>query len=107
MIRAGSLRHSIQIMTYTSITNDYGEVIKTPVVKNTTRASVSPITGKETFNDGLVNSVSHKITISGKIDVQPEDEIIFDNRTFDIEYILDYNELGREKLILAIEKMDR
>ncbi len=107
MIRAGSLKHRIYIMTNKELLNEYGEVINKWKVSNSTRASIAPYTGNETFSSSVKNTVSHKIIINGKIKITPDNQIVFNNRVFKIIYILNWNETNTEKLILAIEKIEK
>lgn len=106
MLRAGSLNKKIQIMKIEYTTNAYGERSKAYIERTSTRASVSPYTGNESFSDGISNTISHKITVNGRIVVSPTDIIIYDGRTFNIEYIMNWGEANREKMILAVEKIE-
>ena len=107
MVRAGALKHIIKVERLTSSgDNDYGESLETYQTLVTTRASINPISGNETFLSGLKNNVSHKIEVrvNPSFDYTPEDRIEFNGRYFDIIYILNWQERGSNLTLLAIEK---
>lgn len=106
MIRAGSLRHKISIQKNTPTTNEFGERVSSFTEVVSTRALISPFTGNESFAKNVKNTVSHKIVVRGQIEVSPENQIVYNNRIFEIQYVLNWNEGSREKMILAIEKFE-
>jgi len=87
--------------------NEYGEINKEYIDQFNTRASIKPIVGNETFLAGLKNTVSHKIELRDREDftLTPEDRLVYNNRVFDIQYILNWGEMNIGLTVLAVEKL--
>lgn len=103
-MRSGSLRHKIDIKTYTEIKNEYGEIIKTWVSFAVSYASVTPVSGKEYFESKKTNaSITHKIKIRFINGITPLMKIFYDGREFEIDSVLNIREENKELLIMATE----
>jgi SPP1 family predicted phage head-tail adaptor len=108
MISAGQLFHQVEIFSALLSENSYGEQIKTYVSKGYFRASISPIQGNESFMEqGIHNDITHKILMRfiPSLNVKPDDIIVFNDREFDIQYVLNWFEKNKEITILAKEKL--
>ena len=104
-INPGELRHKISIQQYSKLTNDYGEVeinndgIWTEVM--TIKAGIYPISGREFFAAETVNSeITHKVKIRYTEGLKPNMRIVFNNRIFSIESIINFKELNIELQLL-------
>ncbi|WP_294186353.1 phage head closure protein [uncultured Clostridium sp.] len=107
-INPGELRHKISIQQYSKLTNDYGEVeinndgIWTEVM--TIKAGIYPISGREFFAAETVNSeITHKVKIRYTEGLKPNMRIVFNNRIFSIESIINFKELNIELQLLCKE----
>lgn len=105
-MRAGDLRHQIEIQRYTEIQNDYGEITQTWNTIHTMRASVNPLSGKEYFASQQINAeVTHKVYIRYVADIKPSDRILFNTRIFNITSIINYQERNITLELMCIEKI--
>lgn len=107
-INPGELRHKISIQQYSKLINDYGEV----EIKNngiwidvvTVRAAIYPLSGKEFFAAETVNSeITHKVKIRYIEGLKPSMRIVFNNRIFSIESIINFQEKNIELQLLCKE----
>jgi len=106
MIRAGTMRHQIEIQSQTESKGTMGEVVLTWSKTATVRASINPITGNEMFiSDQIKNQVTHKIGMRSRA-LSPKDRLVFKGRIFDIFQILDFQEKGVNFVILANENFN-
>ena len=106
-MRAGQLRHKVEIhsISESNVGNDYGEPTQEEVTKTSVWASVSPLRGRERFSaQQLMPEVTHKIIMRGGIDVNVQDIIVFDERKFRVESILDIDERGITKELICKEE---
>jgi len=105
MINAGLLRHNIKVYRPSSIINTYGEKEVTYEFYSNVRASVNPVTGKETWiNEELKNEIDYKIQ-SRYTDIKVTDIIVFEDKEFDVIEILDWDMKHQELSILAKERL--
>lgn len=108
-MNTGKLRHLITIVRYEDIgINKFGEETTIPVSILETRATVTPTTGRESYLNGKTNEIDHNIIIryNPNIVLKQSDEIHFNYRVFDIQYIINKGELNREYNILVKERFN-
>lgn len=109
-MRAGRLRHKITFQKIVNSVDDFGQ----PLVGNTgyenfktVWASITPISGKETF---LANkdfaTVTHKIKIRFIPSLNASMQIDYQGRKFKIMNIRNLGEMGKELEILAEEQIN-
>lgn len=92
-MRAGKLRHRINIQTNTPSKNDYGDLIDSWATVETRWAQITPIQGKELIvSDKTVGDISHKVLIRGAIAITPKQRILFGSRVFEIISSVDASE---------------
>lgn len=105
MIRAGTMRHVLQIIENTPIVDNSGAVEDVWAVTGTARASINPITGTESFvNAEQMNEVSHKIGMRYR-DISPEARLGFQGREFDIVNVLNFKEKKSNIILLVKERL--
>ena len=106
MIRAGSMRHVLDIEQSVLDTTPEGEEIQIWSKLSSARASINPINGTESFlTDQLRNEVSHKIGMRYKKLLPTNNRLIFEGRIFEIIAILNFQEKKSNILILVNEKV--
>jgi len=103
MSKLADLRHAITIRRYTNVADGSGGFTRTHV-DTSTRASIQPVSGRETFESmKLEAKVSHKITVRFGVSVKPTDDIVFGSRLFKVSAVINIDERSRWMLILAEE----
>ncbi len=103
-MEAGKLRHKINIQTFTTAKDSYGEDIKTWVTFHKTFASVTPLRGKEYFDtQQIVPEVDNKITIRYKSGIAPTMRVVWGSRTYDIRAVINPDERNIMLELLAVE----
>ena len=106
-MRAGKLRHVVDIETATQVRTAEGGYTETWTRTAETRASIDPLIGREFFENQTVSGEStHKIRLRGYNSVTKTDRIVFGSRVFNIVSVIDVNERGIEKVIMAKEVTD-
>lgn len=108
-MKAGNLRHRLTIQSVIDKDSSFGgnaDKIWTDTI--TVWGSVSPMMGKEAEQaQMMVAEVSHTIMMRfpdpDTITVGPKNRIIFGDRTFDIEYVLNKDERNCELKLLCFE----
>lgn len=103
-MRSGNLKHKIEIQSYSETSNDFGELVKGYSIFKTAYASITPISGKEYFASKQVNAeISHKIECRYLVGVKPTMRIVYGDRTFNIESVLNIREENKTLQIMAVE----
>lgn len=103
-MKAGKLRHLLQIQERTELKNSYGEPVETWRPTSSTWGEIKPLSGDELFNANQIKpNVSHEIRIRYGSAVTPGDKMKFGARTFHIESVMNQDERNRELRILARE----
>lgn len=106
MIRAGSMRHVVMIQKPIYGTSASGEAVITYQDVAEVRAGINPVTGNESFISAeKLNEVTHKIEMRFR-ELKPDNILVFNNRIFDIEQILNFNERNINLIILAKERLN-
>lgn len=104
-MRAGDLKHLVEIQRYTQTTNDYGEVISDWYTVTTRRASVSPISGKEYFASKQVNAETTHRVYMRYTDIKTSDRLVYDGRIFNIESVMNHKERNVSLEIICTEQI--
>jgi len=105
-VNAGVLKNLVSLERYTTIKSDCGEVIKGWSELITLWCSISPITGKEYFdNKQMQGEISHKIKCRYYDDITIKDRIVFKTRIFKIVSILNINERDVSLEIMCKEEV--
>ena len=92
-INPGEYRHKIIIEQKTYAQNDYGEEIDEWVKVIEVYAAIYPISGKEFFAAETASSeVTHKINIRYVPSIKPDMRVIFNDRVFHIQSVINFQE---------------
>lgn len=103
-MRAGRLRHRIDLLSMIREANTTGELISTPSTYATrVPAQVRMLTGNERWNAQQVQAeLSYEVQIRHRSDVKPSHQILWDGRTLEIMAVTE-DEKRRECLLLCAE----
>ena len=72
-IRAGQLRHRLEVQEATEVQDAHGQATKTWVKVKSRKVEIKPLAGAELFNAQQVQArVSHEITLRYYADLTPE-----------------------------------
>lgn len=104
-MRAGSLRHRIDIETLTNTPDEFGgEAGAWSAFASNVPASYEPLTGKEFFAAKQENSqVQARFRIRYQAGIVPAMRVNFGGRLFNIESVIDPRGGNRELQLMAVE----
>ena len=102
-MRSGNLKHKIIIQTYSETQNDFGEVVKGWEDFKTAYASITPLSAKEYYKAGTNAEVSHKIELRYIKDIKPKMRVVYDDREFSIESVLNIREANKTLQLICTE----
>lgn len=107
-MRAGRLRHRIQIQEQTSSVDDFNTPINEWTTVATVRAAVEPLLGREFYQAQQVNAeVTTKITLRNRDGVVPRMRVLFDERWYDIQSVQRVREVRHEMVLMCSELVER
>ncbi len=105
-MRAGPLRHRIELQSQSSAPNGIGESILTWATDDTVWASVAPKGGTERYRENKESAeVTHKIRLRYYPGLNPAMRIKFGARIFDIQTVINFEERNIDMEVLAIEQV--
>jgi len=104
-MRAGTLRHRIQIQQKTVTQNTYGEEIVAWAELTTVWGSVEDLSGREFYEARQVPAaeVTTRVCIRYRSDVEPTMRVIHGGRTLEIVSVLDPEGRKRETILMCRE----
>ena len=92
-MRAGALRHRVALQSVGTTYDDYGDLSDSWSTAASVWAAIDPVSGREKDISGeLSGVVTHKIKISYRASVSPQNRITFDSRTFQVESVRNWQE---------------
>jgi len=106
-VRAGNLRHLIDIQQAIEIKDAYGAVTETWISVGKVRAGIYQLSGREYFAAQQINSeINAKLVIryQGNLNTKMRAIVPGTQRCFDFQAIIDKAGKGRELEVLAIEQ---
>lgn len=104
-MRAGRLRHRIEIQQPVTVQDVYGEPLTTWERHALCWASAEPLRGQELFNARqTLAEVNVRFRLRYLAGVEPDMRVLFDGRTFDLVEIIDVDERHKELQLLAVER---
>lgn len=105
-MRAGQLRHRLSLQSPTITNTSTGTITEAWGTVATIWGSVEPLRGREFYDSALINSdVTARIVIRYTSDIEPNYRIVYDNRTFLIESIVDIDERRKEMNLMVTEEV--
>ena len=103
-MRAGRLRHRVQIQSGTETADAVGQPVTTWATTRTVWAAIEPLTGREFQEAQRTDSdITHTVTIRGNIAADVEKRLLFGTRVLNIESVLDKDERGITKQLMCKE----
>lgn len=106
-MRAGELRHRVEIQAATITRDTLGQGIKTWATVLSVWASISPVSGTEKNADATLKQIKnergYKITARYNATITPQHRIKWGSRRFDINAVLNIDERSREITLSATE----
>jgi phage head-tail adaptor, putative, SPP1 family len=103
-MRAGRLRHKIEIQQVVETQSATGAVINTWQTYYQARASYEPKSGKEAYTAQQEHAqATAMFRMRYKAGITTKMRLIYDNRVFDIENVIDVYGRGRELQIMGVE----
>ena len=104
-MRAGRLRHRVELQRLTETQNDFGEPDRQWQTFATVSASFEPLRGRERMDALQVQAeVDHRIEIRWSPDVQglsERDRVLFKGNAYDIKAVMNIEERDRRIEIMA------
>ena len=105
-MRIGQLRHKIVIQTPKETQNTLGEPVRVWEDFSEAFAEIKPISAKEYMaNSGLRAEVSHQITMRYLPGMTPLKRIVFGERVFTIESVINIYETNRVMQLIVKENV--
>jgi SPP1 family predicted phage head-tail adaptor len=107
-MKAGKLRHRVEIYKPTFVKDDIGNHIPTWVKVAEAWAAIEPLKGDERWAAAYAQATTtHRVTMRPPgIAVHPSNRLVFNGRIFEIEAVLDIEERGRELQLMCVEKVE-
>jgi len=102
-MRSGNLKHKITIQSYSETQNDFGEIIKWWADLKTVYSSITPLSAKEFFKEGVQAEVTHKIEMRYFDGVKPKMQVIYGARVFSITSVIDIREANKTLQLICKE----
>jgi len=105
-MRSGSLKHKVEIHSYTELENDFSETVKSWVKLHDAYASILPLKATEKFVSKRTKSeVTHKVLLRYIPNINPNMRIVFGSRVFEIDSVLNIREENKILQIIATEEL--
>ena len=102
-MRAGQLKHQVNIQFKTETQNSHGEAIPAWTTGYTGYAAIKTLTGKETFASQEVQAqATHQIIMRYVRGIAPDKRILFGTRIFDILFVEE--DLDKNQMLTIIVK---
>jgi SPP1 family predicted phage head-tail adaptor len=104
-MRAGLLRHRLEVQSRAGSQDTYGQTLPEWTTTATVWGQVEPLLGRERFTAQQVQAeVTHKITLRAR-DVSPSNRIKFGERHFGIIEVLNPSERSISLTLMAKEEV--
>ncbi len=106
MMRAGPLRHRVQIQTVTETVDAIGGISPVWATTATLWAAVEPLRGDERATQQQIDAaVTHRVRMRHGTDISPKDRLVHLGRTFDIASVLNVGERDKQLEIMCSEQI--
>lgn len=103
-MNAGQLRHRVTIQQLTRVEDEGGGYEENWADIATVWAAVKPMRGNERYEAQQVQStLTHKVTIRYRAGIKPQMRLLYGNRFFNIEAVIDIEERHRWLELLCSE----
>ena len=101
-------KHNLALFKQVLETDEFGDNRESYVHLIDVRGTIQPTSGKENYEQrGITSEITHKVFIRyiPNLNIEPQDLLVYDNRTFDIQAVINENEANRYLTILVVEKL--
>lgn len=107
-VQAGKYRYPAQIQQRQKAQDSYGATINDWVTVLNTRVGVSPMSGREFFEQKVENpELFHRVFMRYVRNVvTPDMRVLYDGRTFLIDAVIDYQEKHQELQLICRELIE-
>lgn len=106
MIRAGKLRHQVDLQERVSDPDAMGDLADEWATYATVWCAVEPVSGQEVEVAKVLDArVTHKIRMRYQPDLHPTHRILFGTRVMHIKDVRTWEERGAETVVLAEEQV--
>lgn len=103
-MRSGSLRHKITFQLNNEIKNEFNEITNVWADFTQVFAQIVPLRGDEKYqSQHLKTEVNHKIRVRYQDNLTSKMKIIYGDREFNIDSIINHYEKNKELQIMATE----
>ena len=103
-MNAGQLRHRVTIQQLTRVEDEGGGYAEVWADVATVWAAIKPMRGNERYEAQQVQStLTHKVTIRYRAGIKPQMRLLYGNRVFNIEAVIDIEERHRWLELLCSE----
>ena len=103
-VTAGRLDKRVTLQSATSARDGHGQPIATWTTVATVWAAVEPIRGREYFSAQQVSAeTTHRVTIRWRSGVSPQWRVVFGDRTFRIESVINPRERNERLELMCVE----
>jgi SPP1 family predicted phage head-tail adaptor len=100
-------RHNLSIFIPVIETDEYGDGRETYQHLMDVRGNIEPLNGKEHLSErGITSEISHKVYLRfiPNVEIKPSYILTYNNREFDIQAVINDNEMNRYLTIYCLEK---
>lgn len=107
-IRAGKLRHRVQLLSITPTQDKSGGIDETATsIFATVWGSVETLSGREIFQGQQITAeVTHRVTIRWREGVGSDMNVAFDGRMYQVKVVLNPDGVHKKLELLCIERAD-
>lgn len=103
-MNAGQLRHRVTIQQLTRVEDEGGGHEENWADVATVWAAIKPMRGSERYEAQQVQStLTHKVTIRYRAGIKPQMRILYGNRIFEVEAVIDVDERHKWLELLCSE----
>lgn len=103
-MNAGKLRHRVTIQQLVKTDDGYGGIVETWQDVATVWAAVEPLRGNERYRAQQVQAeLTHKVIMRYRAGIKPQMRLLYGNRIFEIEAVIDVEERHKWIELLCAE----
>ena len=105
-MRAGKLRHRVDILEKSATRNEFGEEVIQWAVQETFWAAIEPLTGREYLDARQATiETSHRVRLrpGRQVRIQADQRVRYGERVFLVVSVADIDERGRELVLMCRE----
>jgi len=106
-MRAGKLRHKVEIQSYTATSDSMGGTTEVWATVETVWAQVQPLSSREYFQQQQIQSqATHRVTLRYTSNVNHKSRLLFGSRYLYVQSIRNIEEIGDKMELLCSEETE-